>query len=174
LNRCRGFCRPLPNHSATPPDHPSCRCERSVYPGKKRGPRNEPSRGTTGFVLPGFERPEVGERGPHQAPTGVDQGSEMASNRSASSFASVVVVGRRKGASGNITHGQSWREDRSMDRPSETCSLGKIPVSAGGNRRGRMRGNDLKLVEGARTRRTGRSGGDAVPGAGAFGRCLGG
>jgi hypothetical protein len=33
------------------------------------------------------------------------------------------------------SHGQSWREERSMDRPSETCSLGKIPVSAGGNRK---------------------------------------
>ena len=30
MNRCRGFCRPLPNHSATPPEHPSCRCERSL------------------------------------------------------------------------------------------------------------------------------------------------
>jgi hypothetical protein len=49
LNRCRGFCRPLPNHSATPPDHPSCRCERSVYPGMKRWPRNGPSCETTGF-----------------------------------------------------------------------------------------------------------------------------
>lgn len=39
MNRCRGFCRPLPNHSATPPDHPSCRCERSVYPGMNGAPK---------------------------------------------------------------------------------------------------------------------------------------
>ena len=31
MNRCTGFCRPLPNHSATPPDDPANRTEATVY-----------------------------------------------------------------------------------------------------------------------------------------------
>jgi len=43
-------------------------------------------------------------------------------------------------------------------KSSETCSLGEIPVSAGGNRPEGCRVNDLTLVAGARTRGKGRSG----------------
>ena len=31
MNRCTGFCRPLPNHSATRPDDPANRTEATVY-----------------------------------------------------------------------------------------------------------------------------------------------
>ena len=38
MNRCTGFCRPLPNHSATPPEPHELQVRNAVYPGMKRGP----------------------------------------------------------------------------------------------------------------------------------------
>jgi len=57
-------------------------------------------------------------------------------------------------------------------KSSELARWGKIPVSAGGNRKEGCGGYDLTLVDSARTRGPGRSGGDEAREGRAFGRCL--
>jgi hypothetical protein len=156
LNRCRGFCRPLPNHSATPPDHPEMQVRTQSTRARNEDPNEGPQRADDGIRT---RDPHLGKVA--QAPTRYHR-----SARNPCSGATWVSVRIGPCSSSCGVCAAFLRRDSDRNRRAGGCRARDVVRPVHDRRRVRARPGRAHagvLVRDGRPRAGGRSRGASVP-----------